>query len=76
MIATGSQIRAARAGLGWSQAELADHAGIHAKSTCYWERQGAISPRQAQGWALERMLAAFASAGVDVVAEPRPAVLF
>ncbi len=76
MIASGSQIRAARAGLGWSQAELAVRAGIHAKSTCYWERQGAISPRQAQGWALEKMLAAFKSAGVDVVAEPRPAVLF
>ena len=76
MIATGFQIRAARAGLGWSQAELANHAGIHAKSTCYWERRGVISPRQAQGWALERMLAAFNSAGVDVVAEPCPAVFF
>ncbi len=76
MFASGSQIRAARAGLGWSQAELAGRAGIHAKSTCYWERQGVISPRQAQGWALERMLAAFKSAGVDVVTEPRPAVIF
>ncbi len=76
MIASGNQIRAARAALGWSQEELAGRAGIHAKSTCYWERMGAISPRQARGWALERMLAAFASAGVDVVAEPRPAVLF
>ncbi len=76
LIASGSQIRAARAGLGWSQEDLADRAGIHAKSTCYWERQGVISPRQAQGWALERMLAAFSAAGVDVVAEPRPAVLF
>ena len=76
MIATGSQIRAARAGLGWSQVELAGRAGIHAKSTCYWERQGVISPRQAKGSALEKMVAAFNAAGVDVVAEPRPAVLF
>ena len=76
MIATGSQIRAARAGLGWSQAELAEHAGIHAKSTCYWERQGVISPRQAQGRALGLMLAAFKSAGVEVTAEPRRAVFF
>ena len=38
MIATGSQIRAARAGLGWSQEELANHAGIHAKAVAYWER--------------------------------------
>ncbi len=76
LIASGSQIRAARAGLGWSQAELAGRAGIHAKAVAYWERMGEVSRRQAQGWALERMLAAFSAAGVDVVAEPRPAVLF
>ncbi len=71
MIASGSQIRAARAGLGWSQEELAGQAGIHAKAVSYWEHR-----QRVQGWAAERMLAAFKSAGVDVVAEPRPAVLF
>ncbi len=76
MIASGSQIRAARAGLGWSQAELAGRAGIHAKAVAYWERMGEVSQRQAQGWAPERILAALQSAGVDVVAEPRPAVFF
>ncbi len=76
MIASGSQIRAARAGLGWSQAELAGRAGIHAKAVAYWERMGEVSRRQAQGWAPERMLAALNAAGVDVVAEPRPAVFF
>ena len=76
MIATGSQIRAARAGLGWSQAELAGRAGIHAKAVAYWERMGEVSRRQAQGRAPGRMLAAFQSAGVDVAAEPRPAVIF
>ena len=76
MIATGSQIRAARAGLGWTRAELAGRAGICAKTVQYWEPRGMISPRQAQGWALEKMVAAFNAAGVDVVAEPRPAVLF
>ncbi len=76
MIASGSQIRAARAGLGWSQAELAGRAGIHAKAVAYWEHMGEVSRRQAQGWALEKMLAAFQSAGVDVVTEPRPAVFF
>ncbi len=76
MIATGSQIRAARAGLGWSQAELAGRAGIHAKAVAYWERMGEVSRRQAHGWALEKMLSAFQSAGVDVVTEPRPAVFF
>ena len=76
MIATGSQIRAARAGLGWSQAELAGRAGIHAKAVQYWEHMGEVSRRQAHGWAPTRMLAAFQSAGIDVVAEPRPAVVF
>ena len=71
MIASGSQIRAARAGLGWSQAELAGQAGIHAKAVGYWEHR-----QRVQGWAPERMLAALKLAGVDVIAEPRPAVLF
>ncbi len=76
MIATGSQIRAARAGLGWSQVELAGRAGIHAKAVAYWERMGCVSRRQAQRWAPGRMLAALSSAGVEVVAEPRLAVIF
>ena len=58
------------------QAELAGHAGIHAKAVTYWERMGAVSQRQAHGWAPTRMLAAFMTAGVNVVAEPRPAVFF
>ncbi len=76
MIASGSQIRAARAGLGWSQAELASLVGIHAKAVTYWERMGEVSRRQAHGWAPERILAALKSAGVDVVEETRPAVFF
>ena len=76
MTASGSQIRAARAGLGWSQAELAGRAGIHAKAVAYWERMGEVSQRQAQGWAPGRMLVALNAAGVDVVAEPRRAVFF
>ncbi len=76
LITAGFQIRAARAGLGWSQIELAERAGIHAQSASYWERQGAISRYRAQGRALGLMLAAFKSAGVEVVAEPRPAVIF
>ena len=72
----GLQMRAERAGLGWSQTELAERAGIHAQSASYWERQGAISRYRAQGRALGLMLAAFQSAGVGVVIEPRPAVFF
>ena len=76
MITAGFQIRPARAGLGWSQTKLAERAGIHAQSASYWERQGAISRYRAQGRVLGLMLAAFQSAGVDVVSEPRPAVFF
>jgi len=76
VITAGFQIRAARAGLGWSQTELAERAGIHAQSASYWERQGAISRYRAQGRVLGLMLAAFNAAGVEVVAEPRPAVFF
>ena len=76
MITSGSQIRAARAGLGWSQTELAERAGIHAQSASYWERQGAISRYRAQGRALGLMLTAFQSAGVDMIAEPRVGVFF
>jgi len=76
LITSGSQIRAARAGLGWSQTELAERAGIHAQSASYWERQGAISRYRAQGRALGLMLAAFQSAGVDMIAEPRVGVFF
>ena len=76
MIASGSQIRAALAILGWSQAELPGRAGIDAKAVAYWERMGEVSRRQAQGWAPERMLEALKSAGVEVVAEPRMAVFF
>ncbi len=76
MITAGFQIRAARAGLGWSQTELAERAGIHAQSASYWERQGAISRYRAQGRALGLMLAAFQSAGVDMIAEPRVGVFF
>ena len=42
LIASGSQIRAARAGLGWSQAELAEHAG-NARASGYAATGKAIS---------------------------------
>ena len=31
------QIRAARAALRWTQEDLAERAGVHAKSVAYWE---------------------------------------
>jgi phage terminase small subunit len=44
MIASGSQIRCDRAGLGWSQAELAGRAGIHAKAVA--ETMSKLTPKQ------------------------------
>ena len=37
---TATTLRAARAGLDWSQADLATAAGIHPKSVAYHERAG------------------------------------
>ena len=74
MIASGNQIRAGRALLGWRQCDLAKAAGLHRKAIIYWERMGEVTQRQARGRAPTRMLAAFQSAGVDMVAEPRAGV--
>ena len=76
MIASGNQIRAGRALLGWRQCDLAKAAGLHRKAIIYWERKIEVSRRQANGWAPTRMLAAFQSAGVDMVTEPRAGVFF
>lgn len=35
----GRQIRAARSLMGWEQADLAAHAGLHPQSVAYWERK-------------------------------------
>ncbi|MEM1380878.1 MAG: helix-turn-helix transcriptional regulator [Pseudomonadota bacterium] len=35
----GRELQAARALLGWTQAELARAAGLHTKSVSYWERR-------------------------------------
>jgi DNA-binding XRE family transcriptional regulator len=63
-------IRAARAGLGWSQETLAKEAGIHPKSVAYWERHtalgGAGTVQRGEGTALPKMQAAFARKGVVV----------
>ena len=42
MIATGRQIAAARALLGWSQDKLAEESKLHPNSIAYWERHDEI----------------------------------
>ena len=73
MIATGGQIRAARALLGWSREDLAERAGVHPQTISYWELRAPPKPRQGVT-APERMLAALRSAGVEIASEPRPGV--
>ncbi len=60
-------IRAARAGLGWSQEQLAQEAGVHQKSVAYWERGG--GGPGARSRTLPAMQAAFAKHGVVIVGQ-------
>ncbi len=76
MTCSGSQIRAARAGLGWSREALAERAGVHVKTVTYWERVGEVPDAEGRAKAPARMLAALRAAGVEIAAKPRPAVFF
>lgn len=58
-------IKAARAGLDWTQARLAQEAGLHAKSVAYWERMPGEMPEAANG-APPKIREAFARAGVAI----------
>ena len=62
---TPSLIRAARAGLGWSQEKLAAEARLHPKSVAYWEGRAA-SRNRPKPQALDRMAEAFARAGLKI----------
>ncbi|MBS0270091.1 MAG: helix-turn-helix domain-containing protein [Proteobacteria bacterium] len=74
-MATGRQIAAARALLGWSQDELADASGLHVNSIAYWERHAAI-PTYRAPLACERIGDALREAGVETFLNPAPGVRF
>ena len=77
MITTGKQIRAARAALNWTQGDLAERSRLHFKAVAYWERRDTITPRQCgSNSGPVKMLAAFQSAGIDLVSSPQLGVLF
>ena len=59
-------IKAARAGLDWTQARLATEAGIHAKSVAYWERMPGEIPPQPEAGAIPRIMEALARHGVVI----------
>lgn len=58
-------LRAARAGLNWTQERLAIEAGVHPKSVAYWERTAGqtIHP---EGQVMPKVLDAFARHGVMI----------
>ena len=69
----GSQIRAARALLGWRREDLASAAQLHPNAVSYWEKRAKLPPRTEPD-ACRKMRAALASAGVITVNTPAPGV--
>lgn len=72
MIASGKQLRAARAMLGWSRESLAERAGVHAKTVSYWEAKSSnYRSSTIRASAPARMVAALQAAGIEIIAAPR-----
>ena len=64
-------------GLTGRRGDLAERARLHFKAVAYWERHDTITPRQCgSNSGPVKMLAAFQSAGVDLVSFPQLGVLF
>ncbi|UMA67289.1 helix-turn-helix transcriptional regulator (plasmid) [Roseivivax marinus] len=59
-------IRAARAWLGWTQARLAEEAGIHPKAVAYWERKKWLPEDTPKVGAIPQMREAFSRHGVTI----------
>ncbi len=54
-------MRAWRRAAGWSQRQLAEHAGIHVQTVKYHERQAYF----VGGWAIDRCIEAFEAAAIE-----------
>lgn len=59
-----TQIRAARAALGWTQADHAKETGLHPKSVAYWEAPGRDGWQSPVG-AVPAIRQAFRRAGIE-----------
>jgi transcriptional regulator with XRE-family HTH domain len=71
MIATGRQIAAARALLGWSQQQLAKAAGLHVNAVGYWEARTEIPCGSLKApIACRRIETALLDAGVLTLVKP------
>lgn len=64
----GSQIRAARAALGWSAEELADHAGISVRTVIRFEQAGGVPPSRSS--TLLDVKKVLEAAGIEFVGAP------
>ena len=70
-IVTGSQIRAARALLGWTQARLAQASGLHPNAVAYWENHDEIPTGDwREPVACRRIRKALLEAGVEFLQLP------
>ncbi len=67
--ATGAQIAAARALLGWSQSELAEAAGTNEAGIAFWERSPIIKLLPGASFSLARIHRALAEAGVEITTD-------
>ena len=75
MIVTGAQIRAARALLGWTRAELATAATLHRNAVAYWERRATIpTGHYREPHACRHIRKALLVAGVEIFMDPAPGV--
>lgn len=73
-IVTGCQIRAARALLGWSRAQLAGAAGLHGNSITYWEETPVIRTGRREPHACAGIREALHRAGVEFIGHAKPGV--
>jgi transcriptional regulator with XRE-family HTH domain len=74
MVVMGSQIRAARSLLGWSQDELARAANLHLNAVAYWEQTVSIPTGRHQPHACRKIAEALRRFGVEFVGHAKPGV--
>ena len=70
MIVTGSQIRAARGLLGWTQARLAQASGLHPNAVAYWGHKDIPTGVWREPVACRRIRKALLEAGVEFLQLP------
>jgi len=75
MLQHGKLITAARAYLGWTQADLARAAGVHRNAIVYWEKHETITRKHQPKYGNSgpnRIEEALARAGIKFITDPAP----